>query len=284
MEPAIDAANARIESLTKQLDLFPSLPDKPMRLRFGRPTSGTSFLPEDQVVSVSGSTSIQELQKALAEHGQCLPLPPSKEVHFLRALQGSVAKTIDFNLPHALEAQCGSWRDWTLGMTVVLADGTIAKSGSHAVKNVAGYDVHKLMVGQRGTLGIIAEVVLRTFPISACPTPDVEIRYEWKGWRESAHLMGLPLWVQRTKPSDFLVAVRNTGDQLLEADWASSTLCASVPAEQELPRYPGDWVMRSGCGEKNLQFTDPTQIRLMKRAKEIFDPTHKLNPGEMGIF
>jgi len=169
-------------------------------------------------------------------------------------------------------------------MTVILADGTVARTGSHAVKSVAGYDVHKLIIGARGTLGIVWEVILRTFPISALPKPDVELRYEWNGWPGPSRLKGVPLWVQGTQPSDFRTAVSSAGPKLLEIDWASSTLCARLAEDAELDRFDGDWVIRSGSGEKNLEFTDPTQIRLMKRAKEIFDPTHKLNPGEMGIF
>jgi glycolate oxidase FAD binding subunit len=61
----------------------------------------------------------------------------------------------------------GSLRDLIIGMTIVLADGTIAKSGGKVVKNVAGYDLHKLMTGAFGTLGIITEVTFRLHPIPA---------------------------------------------------------------------------------------------------------------------
>lgn len=283
VESETQSAKERIAALSKELDRYPPLPATPMRLRRGHIRDGIEFSPGDQVVSVKGQISIPVLQKALAEHGQCLPLPSRGQTRFLRVVD-SIAGAIDFNLPHALEAQCGSWRDWILGMTVVLADGAIAKAGSHAVKNVAGYDVHKLMVGARGTLGIITEVILRTYPIAALPKPEVTLHYDWKGWRESRDLTRLPLWLQRTSHCEFAQAVRNAGERLLEADWASATLCARVPQEEELPRFAGDWVLRARCGKKNLEFTDQTEIRLMKRAKEIFDPGHKLNPGEMGIF
>ena len=52
-----------------------------------------------------------------------------------------------------------------IGMTMVLADGTIAKTGGKVVKNVAGYDLHKLMTGSFGTLGVIAEVNFRLHPV-----------------------------------------------------------------------------------------------------------------------
>ena len=59
----------------------------------------------------------------------------------------------------------GGLRDLIIGMTVVLADGTIAKTGGKVVKNVAGYDLHKLMTGSFGTLGVIAEVNFRLHPV-----------------------------------------------------------------------------------------------------------------------
>jgi hypothetical protein len=267
----------------QELEEFTSLHAKPITLREIRKRL-IEFSPDDQVLKVSTKASLTEIQKALGEHGQCLPIASHKDSLFFNGAMGSLRHCLDFNLPHALEAQCGTWRDWVLGMTIVQADGTVAKSGSHAVKNVAGYDVHKLMIGARGTLGIVAEVILRTYPVSALPKPDLQVTYQFGNWRENAILRQQPVWIQRTRPSDFADAVKEAGERLLEADWASSTLCAALPAELDLPRFEGDWVLRSGAGAKNLQFTDPTQIRLMKRAKEIFDPAGKLNPGEMGIF
>ncbi|AIE85109.1 FAD-binding oxidoreductase [Fimbriimonas ginsengisoli] len=232
---------------------------------------------EDQVVVVRGGTSLKRLQRELQITGQCIPVPPFSEEFPLGGQLGfaSLNALIGFNLPHVLEAQCGSWRDWVLGMTVVQADGTIAKGGSQAVKNVAGYDVQKLFIGARGTLGTVAEVILRTYPIKALPTPELV-----QGAAKSLKF----LWIQRVLRTDFSEAIRTAGDDLILADRASSTLWCAVPPERELPRFAHDWVLRSGCGEKNLQITDPIQTKFMRRAKELFDPTHKLNPGEMGIF
>jgi glycolate oxidase FAD binding subunit len=65
----------------------------------------------------------------------------------------------------ALRLKYGGLRDLIIGMTMVLADGTIAKSGGKVVKNVAGYDMHKLLTGSFGTLGVIAEVNFRLHPV-----------------------------------------------------------------------------------------------------------------------
>jgi FAD/FMN-containing dehydrogenase len=181
-------------------------------------------------------------------------------------------------LPHVLEAQCGTWRDWVLGMTVVLADGTIAKCGSKVVKNVAGYDVQKLFVGSRQTLGIIVQLTLRTYPLRALPEPEVEVRNT-----EGIHPMK-PVWLHRTLATDFSAALRNAGDRIVAIDHATHTLWALVPPSEDLPRFESDWVLRSGCGPKNIELTNEAHVRLMRRAKSLFDPNGKLNPGEMVIF
>jgi len=229
----------------------------------------------NQVVIVGAGTHLYELQTELLKRDQYLPFPhPSVVMPPPAGWPVTVAGTLSMNLPHAYEAQCGSWRDWILGLTVVLADGTIAKCGSSAVKNVAGFDLMKLFVGARGSLGVITEVILRTSPHKE---PKSDHSYA-KGQSE-----GMFFWVQRVFKGDFEEAVRRVQGRFTWADWISSTLWTMADKEEDLPRYPGDWVIRSGCGEKNVQITDPTQIRLMKRAKAIFDPTNKLNPGEWGF-
>jgi hypothetical protein len=239
--------------------------------------------PEDQVVIAGGRISIYELAKALNANGQCLPaqIMGDDDVHFARRLGISLSDAIAMNLPHSLEAQCGNWRDWILGMTVMMADGSIVKSGSQAVKNVAGYDAHKLFVGTRGTLGFVVEVILKTFPKEALPHHEVEVRHE--KYRYNGARPPREIWIQRTRRSDFAMALSKAGDRVLEADHASCTMWAHVPYEDELERFPDDWVIRKSCLDKNLRVTDSTQINLMKRTKEIFDPTNKFNPGEFGL-
>ncbi len=79
-----------------------------------------------------------------------------------RATVGGVLAANDSG---ALRLRYGGLRDLIIGMTMVLADGTIAKSGGKVVKNVAGYDLHKLMTGSFGTLGVITEVNFRLHPV-----------------------------------------------------------------------------------------------------------------------
>lgn len=160
--------------------------------------------PDDQVVVVRAGTRCEELQTELESRGQCLPLEGFGE--------GTVGGSLSIN-------ESGRWRDWVLGMTVVLADGTIARCGSKAVKNVAGYDVQKLFIGARGTLGVVAEAILRTYPVSVFDGAD-------SAQAEDLRLQG-------------------------------------PDARRPTP--------------------DATLLRFMKRAKAIFDPTNKLNPGEFGF-
>jgi glycolate oxidase FAD binding subunit len=79
--------------------------------------------------------------------------------------RAAVGGVVACNDSGALRLKYGSLRDLIIGMTVVLADGTIARTGGKVVKNVAGYDVHKLMTGSYGTLGVIAEVNFRLHPV-----------------------------------------------------------------------------------------------------------------------
>lgn len=228
------------------------------------------FSPADQVAKIRAGSVLSEVQSELLSAGQCLPLPIGLGP-MLSHDDATIGAAVSMNLPHPLEARRGSWRDWVLGMTVVLADGTAAKSGSSVVKSVAGYDVHKLFIGARGTLGMIAELTVRTCPAEARGEPSVI-------WG-SAELHEASQWViQRTMPVDFDPAMAAFGASLWAADRESSTLWA---ADREPMRFAGDWVLRSG---RPPAVESEAVLALMRRTKLIFDERGKLNPGAMGVF
>jgi len=108
---------------------------------------------------VEAGCTFQQLQQALAEHGQRLALDPLWPD---RATIGGILATNDSG---PLRIRFGSLRDLVIGMTLALPDGTLAKSGGKVVKNVAGYDLPKLATGSLGTLGIITQAIFRLHPI-----------------------------------------------------------------------------------------------------------------------
>jgi len=109
----------------------------------------------DLTVTVEAGCTLQSLQKILAQHGQRLAfdgLWPE------RATIGGVLSTNDSG---ALRLRFGALRDLIIGVTIALPDGTLASSGGKVVKNVAGYDLPKLVTGAFGTLGVITRAVFR---------------------------------------------------------------------------------------------------------------------------
>ncbi len=116
---------------------------------------------QDLTATVGAGTPWATMQRELARHGQFVALDP------LWPDAATVGGIVAVNDSGALRLKYGSLRDLIIGMTIVLADGTIAKSGGKVVKNVAGYDLHKLMTGAYGTLGVIAEVTFRLHPLPA---------------------------------------------------------------------------------------------------------------------
>ena len=113
----------------------------------------------DLTVTVEAGCTIAELQRTLAEHGQRLAIDPLWPE---RATIGGVLSTNDSG---SLRLGYGAMRDLIIGVTLVLADGTVAKSGGKVVKNVAGYDLPKLATGGLGTLGVITRAVFRLHPL-----------------------------------------------------------------------------------------------------------------------
>ncbi len=113
----------------------------------------------DMTVTVEAGCTVARLQETLAQHGQRLAIDVLWPE---RATIGGILATNDSGV---LRLRFGSLRDLVIGMTVALPDGTLAMSGGKVVKNVAGYDLPKLMTGALGTLGVITQAVFRLHPI-----------------------------------------------------------------------------------------------------------------------
>jgi glycolate oxidase FAD binding subunit len=121
--------------------------------------------PGDMTVAVRAGTPLRVLAQELAPHGQHVSFDAARVAD--GATVGGLVATADAG-PAALVY--GSLRDLVIGVTVVLADGTVARSGGHVIKNVAGYDLAKVLHGSYGTLGVLAEVVLRLHPVPRAST------------------------------------------------------------------------------------------------------------------
>lgn len=115
--------------------------------------------PADMTASVQAGMPLAELQGILGESGQWFALDPPSQA--AGATVGGLLASGDFG-PRRL--RYGAVRDLVIGITLVLADGTVGRAGGHVIKNVAGYDLTRLAYGSLGSLGLIAEVVFRVHP------------------------------------------------------------------------------------------------------------------------
>ena len=120
-----------------------------------------SHEPSELVVTARCGTPLAELEAALAEHGQCLAFEPP---HF--GAGATVGGMVAAGLAGPARANAGAVRDFILGTTLINGRGELLTFGGQVMKNVAGYDVSRLMAGSWGTLALIAEVSLKVLPVA----------------------------------------------------------------------------------------------------------------------
>ena len=121
----------------------------------------TSYEPSELVVTARAGTPLAELEAVLAEKGQCLAFEPP---HF--APGATVGGMVAAGLSGPARASAGSVRDFVLGVKLINGKGELLTFGGQVMKNVAGYDVSRLMVGAMGTLGVMTEISLKVLPVA----------------------------------------------------------------------------------------------------------------------
>ncbi len=154
-----------VSSLAEASELLASAAADGRRVRLGDDVTldGMASVLEheagDLTCVVEAGLRLSPLQVALATHGQRVALDPPGDP--------TIGACLAANLSGPLRHRFGSPRDLVLGVTLVLGDGTVCNAGGKVVKNVAGYDLGKLVCGSRGKLALIARVSLRLHPLPA---------------------------------------------------------------------------------------------------------------------
>jgi len=145
---------------------------------------------DDLTATFGAGMTLAEIERALNEHGQFLPLDVP---HPERATIGGVLAT---GMNGALRLRYGPARDYMLGNRFATVDGQIIKAGSKVVKNVAGYELHKVQVGAFGTLGILTEATFKLFPK---PPAEISMWATFDELRDACAAVG-QIWNLSTPP------------------------------------------------------------------------------------
>lgn len=251
--------------------------------------------PAEMIVRVRAGTTVATLDASLAEGGQTIALdPPDPE----RATVGGVL-AVGQSGPRRLG--WGPVRDTLLEARFVSAEGRLIRAGGPVVKNVTGFDLCRLLVGSLGTIGLLAEVVLRVRPrppvsVWLRGSVDDPDRLRHRLFRPSSILWdGAACWVLvEGHPADVdaEVTALGTGFERVEhpptlPNGGRWSVDASALAEIVNVLEPGTFVAEIGVGVVHApgpplpRPPEPATAAIHRRIKANFDPTGRLNPGRM---
>ncbi|HTZ00221.1 MAG TPA: glycolate oxidase subunit GlcE, partial [Rhodocyclaceae bacterium] len=166
-----------------------------------------AYEPAELVVTARAGTPLAELEATLAEKGQLLAFEPP---HFAGG-DATVGGCVATGLSGPRRATAGAVRDHVLGVQILDGSGQILNFGGQVMKNVAGFDVSRLLVGSLGTLGLILQVSFKVLPR---PVAEATLRFELPQ-EQALHLMnqwaGRPLPVSATCWQEGLLTLRLSG-------------------------------------------------------------------------
>lgn len=209
-----------------------------------------AYDPGDLTLGVEPGIPLQRLEGVLAGHRQFLPLA----VPFMN--RGTVGGTIASGTDSSLRQLYGTARDFVLGMEFVTGDGELVKSGGHVVKNVSGYDIHKLMIGALGTLGVITRINFRTFPLPAetrtyvTAFSGVDGACEFRDAIANSHLRPQSVEIIGARQGNPLPGGESLRDLLGDGEW--SVVVSAAGNRPVLERYHRDMGALARRADGNL--------------------------------
>jgi glycolate oxidase FAD binding subunit len=180
------------------------------------------YAPTELVVTVRSGTPLAELEAALAEQNQMLPFEPP---HFGDG--ATIGGAVAAGLAGPRRVAAGSLRDFVLGASLINGHGDVLAFGGRVMKNVAGYDMARVLAGSLGTLGILVDVSLKVLPK---PVAERTLRFELDeatAIRQLNEWGGQPLPVSASAWLDGVLHVRLSGARAA-VDTAQARLGGSV--------------------------------------------------------
>ncbi|MBF5005413.1 glycolate oxidase subunit GlcE [Diaphorobacter caeni] len=188
------------------------------------------YEPSELVVTVRAGTPLAELEALLASRGQCLPFEPPRFA-VGGAASGTVGGMVACGLSGPARASVGAVRDYVLGIEIINGKGELLRFGGQVMKNVAGYDVSRLMAGSWGTLGVITEVSLKVLPV---PVAETTLTFECD---QASALARLHAWGGQPLPLNASCWVQDGGRgqlfvRLRGARAAVEAACVSMGGER----------------------------------------------------
>ncbi|MFW2381012.1 MAG: FAD-binding protein [Acidimicrobiales bacterium] len=267
------------------------LPDAPPRL-LRAPSGVVQYKPDEMIVRVGAGTAMAELNNALAEHRQRTALPDRG---------GTVGGAVVVGENDRDVLARGALRASVLQVTYVAADGKVVSGGGPTVKNVSGFDIPRLLVGSLGTLGCVAEVILRTNPIPPVGrwfTTEVDPfdLYDrllapsavlWDGRTTWLHLEGHgpDVDAEAGRAAQLGSLVEAEGPPSMDHEHRWSLPPAELRSIADV--IPGSFFASIGVGTVHADFPQPPRPLsdavqgVHERMKLLFDPTGRLNPGRI---
>ena len=222
-----------------------------------------NYEPSELVVTVRCGTPLAELEAVLNAQGQCLAFEPP---HFSvdGQSQATVGGMVACGLAGPARANVGGVRDHVLGLQMLNGKGEWLTFGGQVMKNVAGYDVSRVMAGSMGTLGVITDVSLKVLPQApaeatlVCQLPQDKALAVLQRWGAQPLPLSASCWVHDTtaQPAQDLLFVRLRG-AVAAVESAVPRMCADVLAlggqavAMDPTQAKADW---SACRDQRLPF------------------------------
>ncbi|MGB0958139.1 MAG: glycolate oxidase subunit GlcE, partial [Litorivicinus sp.] len=191
-------------------------------------TGIVNYQPVELVMTVRAGTLLSDVKAALAENGQSLPFEPPGFGD-----TATIGGTIATGVSGPARPYTGSARDYVLGVRMINGQGEHLRFGGEVMKNVAGYDISRVMTASHGTLGAITEVSLKVLPVAKAETTLAEPMSAVDAVAYFNRIAGLPLPVTATAWSDGLAYVRLSG--------AASAVDAAVNELSGAPTEASPW-------------------------------------------